>query len=335
MLAALLVVLSESARQAGYLEQAKQAADEAILDSELGNSLRLAQAIALKSAAQVWSEPTGVRSARLLAQQALAQQAPGQNTVDGSASVAVLALAQAVWLEGDSAYCVTLLLNEGGGAHLGNLPMAYRNAVWELLCAAGNDAGLPIEDWAAYSAEHAARFPTSRNVAYDDLTRGHLRRAQSSLAQARQGYQSAAKRFAAAKMPIERSYALGHAAHALSLLGLQDQAVAAAGTAVAIARQTRACTLEAWLQRQIVAPTHMPAQFGQLTDREREVAAMVCSGIRRRDIAARLSISIRTVDVHLTRIYRKTGVTSRMELAVALNRPTPLGQAMSAERRAS
>ncbi|MFF4969883.1 LuxR C-terminal-related transcriptional regulator [Streptomyces sp. NPDC001037] len=52
-----------------------------------------------------------------------------------------------------------------------------------------------------------------------------------------------------------------------------------------------------------------------LTTREREVAEIAATGKRTRDIAAHLRLSPRTVDVHLSRIYRKLGVASRAELA--------------------
>ena len=52
-----------------------------------------------------------------------------------------------------------------------------------------------------------------------------------------------------------------------------------------------------------------------LTRREREVAAMAAAGASSRDIAAKLVLSVRTVDNHLQNVYSKLGVTSRDELA--------------------
>jgi DNA-binding CsgD family transcriptional regulator len=53
----------------------------------------------------------------------------------------------------------------------------------------------------------------------------------------------------------------------------------------------------------------------RLTRREREVAAMAVAGASSRDIAAKLVLSVRTVDNHLQNVYSKLGVTSRDELA--------------------
>ncbi|WP_208896924.1 helix-turn-helix transcriptional regulator [Streptomyces incarnatus] len=60
-----------------------------------------------------------------------------------------------------------------------------------------------------------------------------------------------------------------------------------------------------------------------LTTREREVAEIAATGKRTRDIAAHLRLSPRTVDVHLSRIYRKLGVTSRAELARFITESLP------------
>jgi len=55
-----------------------------------------------------------------------------------------------------------------------------------------------------------------------------------------------------------------------------------------------------------------------LTRRELEVATMAAAGAASRDIAARLVLSVRTVDNHLRSAYLKLGVTSREELGQAL-----------------
>jgi DNA-binding CsgD family transcriptional regulator len=52
-----------------------------------------------------------------------------------------------------------------------------------------------------------------------------------------------------------------------------------------------------------------------LTDREREIAMLIGRGLSNRDVAARLTLSVRTVENHVTRAMRKTGTASREELA--------------------
>ena len=48
-----------------------------------------------------------------------------------------------------------------------------------------------------------------------------------------------------------------------------------------------------------------------LSPREREVTALVCRGYTNKEIGEELSISINTAKTHVTRIYRKLGVSSR------------------------
>jgi DNA-binding CsgD family transcriptional regulator len=58
---------------------------------------------------------------------------------------------------------------------------------------------------------------------------------------------------------------------------------------------------------------------GLLTDAEQRVARLVQQGMRNRDIAGALHYSPRTVEVYLSRIYGKLRVSSRLELARALD----------------
>ena len=51
-----------------------------------------------------------------------------------------------------------------------------------------------------------------------------------------------------------------------------------------------------------------------LTPRERQIAALAAAGQQDQAIAARLSISARTVQTHLAHVYAKLGITSRTEL---------------------
>ncbi len=80
------------------------------------------------------------------------------------------------------------------------------------------------------------------------------------------------------------------------------------------------------------------AQFGQLqnqrtsslTTREAEVIAAIRAGNSNKEIATRLSISEETVKRHLSNIYAKRGVSSRLELALlAVDRDLSLGKTKS------
>ena len=54
----------------------------------------------------------------------------------------------------------------------------------------------------------------------------------------------------------------------------------------------------------------------ELSEREREVLAMVARGLPNKVIAVRLAISEKTVKAHLTRVYREIGVTDRTQAAL-------------------
>ena len=55
--------------------------------------------------------------------------------------------------------------------------------------------------------------------------------------------------------------------------------------------------------------------WGALTPAERAVVRLVTEGLGNKDIATRLFVSPRTVQTHLTHVYAKLSVTSRMQLA--------------------
>jgi two-component system nitrate/nitrite response regulator NarL len=67
------------------------------------------------------------------------------------------------------------------------------------------------------------------------------------------------------------------------------------------------------LMRQTAAPPHKT--FG-LTPREFEVVGCIVEGCSNRDIAKRFSLSEETVKRHLSNIFDKTGVSTRLELAL-------------------
>jgi DNA-binding NarL/FixJ family response regulator len=55
--------------------------------------------------------------------------------------------------------------------------------------------------------------------------------------------------------------------------------------------------------------------LASLTRREREIAAMVATGLTNREIAGQLCLSVRTVEAHVDRILSKLGFRTRTQLA--------------------
>jgi DNA-binding CsgD family transcriptional regulator len=55
--------------------------------------------------------------------------------------------------------------------------------------------------------------------------------------------------------------------------------------------------------------------WASLTPTEHDVVRLVAEGLGNKDIASRLFVSHRTVQTHLTHVYSKLGITSRVALA--------------------
>jgi DNA-binding CsgD family transcriptional regulator len=62
--------------------------------------------------------------------------------------------------------------------------------------------------------------------------------------------------------------------------------------------------------------------WASLTPTERDVVRLVSDGLGNKDIATRLFVSPRTVQTHLTHVYTKLGLTSRVQLAQEAARHT-------------
>ncbi|MER6924819.1 helix-turn-helix transcriptional regulator, partial [Streptomyces spiralis] len=92
------------------------------------------------------------------------------------------------------------------------------------------------------------------------------------------------------------------------------------------ARLFRRCRALPWLRRVEAAATRPaqpdaapagpdgPAVLDGLAAMERQVAALVMEGATNREIAGRLFVSVKTVEATLTRVYRKLGIRSRVDI---------------------
>jgi len=65
------------------------------------------------------------------------------------------------------------------------------------------------------------------------------------------------------------------------------------------------------------------AELQLLTPREQQISELIAVGVSNKEVADKLSIAERTVKAHLTHIFRKLGVSSRLQLALHALRPSP------------
>jgi DNA-binding CsgD family transcriptional regulator len=108
--------------------------------------------------------------------------------------------------------------------------------------------------------------------------------------------------------PVVAADASAHAAIAYRRNGQRGSALVCVTRADALAKR---CGTATPAVREAAEPI-------PLTSREREIASLLGQGVSTRDIAKRLSVSVRTVEGHVYRAMTKTGTTNRQELAALL-----------------
>jgi DNA-binding NarL/FixJ family response regulator len=59
---------------------------------------------------------------------------------------------------------------------------------------------------------------------------------------------------------------------------------------------------------------HSDSELNELTPREREVLQLIARGYRYKEIAARLHLSVKTIETHVSSVLRKLQLSSRAEL---------------------
>ena len=91
-----------------------------------------------------------------------------------------------------------------------------------------------------------------------------------------------------------------------------------------LAHRCGATALEARVHEELVVAGARPQRLAfsgvdALTASERRVAELAVRGLRNREIAEALFVSLKTVEVHLGRAYTKLGIKGRWQLPEALN----------------
>lgn len=120
---------------------------------------------------------------------------------------------------------------------------------------------------------------------------------------------------------LELAYAFGDLSNAHLALGEHSRAHWAARQATSLAERCGAQALKSAFGKAELDVLESGAGtgarlHGQLSDAEQRVAMLAACGYTNNQIARKLYITVSTVEQHLTRVYRKLGVTGRAELPI-------------------
>jgi DNA-binding NarL/FixJ family response regulator/tetratricopeptide (TPR) repeat protein len=275
-------------------------------------------------------------AAQVVAEEALELAADLSPTLLSAAEPA-LTFALALIEGGEHERGRAVLLDAIGGPGAPRVVASERAALYEQLASVALRRAAPAEaaEWAARAAALAERLglgvPAAQALRADAVVKLAAGDAAGALESAR-----------AAAAAAGEAGARGDAAHAQLLAG---RALAAQGEREAAAAELAAA--EAALDAAGARRRHdeavqelrrlghrvarrpraasVPAGAGleQLTQREREIAGLVRDRHTNRQIAGELFLSEKTVETHLRNIFVKLGVSSRVEVARAVERARP------------
>jgi DNA-binding CsgD family transcriptional regulator len=170
------------------------------------------------------------------------------------------------------------------------------------------------EDRLAWFEANAARLERASAQAAAARCRGFLAAAGGDLAGATAGFETALRYHDLVPLPFDR-------ARTLLALGVARRRANDRRRARSTLEEARelfgslGATL--WEQRAVDELARIGGRApatGELTPVERRVVDLVAAGHTNREVAAALFLSIRTVEGHLSRVYGKLGVRSRVEL---------------------
>ncbi|WP_435971367.1 AAA family ATPase [Streptomyces sp. Qhu_M48] len=212
-----------------------------------------------------------------------------------------------------------VLVRAGGDRDLSRLQPSLRPGYLELL----SGAALATGDLA--EAERVARRALAEAEPLGlPVQRSAALRAWGQVLAGRGEPAAAAQAFTDAARESARSGALLREAHSLLLAAPRTQEAGDAARAAAQWRRGRRLAAEGGARmlvdladRTRPVPPEGPAggRLAVLTPREREISVLVAEGLTNQAVADRLCLSPRTVESHVARVYRKTGVETRAGLA--------------------
>jgi DNA-binding CsgD family transcriptional regulator/tetratricopeptide (TPR) repeat protein len=223
------------------------------------------------------------------------------------------------WLahrEGDAGAAARILRREGFADNLMRWRILRFRVAWAVRIALdGGDRELAVS-LAEQAQAYASRNPGVLSAhAFAAHATGLVRGDADLLAHAAEVFRGAGRRLAYAEAAADYGQALlrRRRADGVTVLAEAIDAYTATGAA-GEARRVQQLLRAAGSRRQVRAPERPAQGWDALTATERRVARLIADGHTNRLAAAELSISPHTVNTHLGSVFRKLGVTSRVQL---------------------
>jgi DNA-binding CsgD family transcriptional regulator/tetratricopeptide (TPR) repeat protein len=248
---------------------------------------------------------------------------------------AILHLAETRLEQGRAAECIAAIVTAAGGPGLPGCERAMRSRHYEILTRASLALGRLDEArmWADRAGDAVAGSPLGGRRceagladAAVQLAVGESGAAEACALEAAEAAEGAGDRVLAARgrLLAARARAPRDRQGAIELLEEARTEFDACG---AVRRRDETVRELRHLGRRIGAGGRRGHGPSALSDREREVAQLVTDGLTNRDIAARLFLSDKTVETHLSAVFRKLAVRGRAAVGTALARENGDGAA--------
>ncbi|MGW2420678.1 helix-turn-helix transcriptional regulator [Streptomyces sp. NPDC001709] len=306
------------------LPSALESAEEAeTIARTAGSGELLAFTLAIKTLVLLLSRPLGDGSALATGEEAVATAGGGKGWW---AALAWCMLGHATHVSGDPHRAQQAIMTAGGGPELPLLQPSVRPGQLDTLVGTALSEG-DVEQaghWATQATREANRLGLDGQRAAALRAEAALAEHRGDLAKAVRLLDGATRKYARCGQRLWEAYCLLRAAPLVQRTGQRARAVAmwqhAHRTAVAGGARLLVDLAELLRPQIMNEVPEVPSELAELTVREREVAELVAQGLSNQDIAARLHLSRRTVETHLSAIYRKTSVPSRSALASLMTR---------------
>ena len=325
----LLKSLTELELRLGRLDRAGQVLDEAEpLAAETGVIVIQTLLAALRMHVLLWQRPVAEVGLSVAAGERATGLAAGANSVLTWPLQAQVALGEALVHAGQPGHGGQILLTAGGGPLLPKVSPQKRVRWWEILAVAavGESDLARADEYATLAVRAVGQAPTDIRRGFAFRARAYVDSARGATAAALAAGEEAVSSFAKAGALLELGRAQVLVASAFIDAGRLEDVADRLAMAGALARRCHSGRLVEMVRAQLARlPAHAPRRdwLSVLTPRERDIASLAGQAMPSTEIAAKLHLSVRTVDSHLGRIYRKLGVANRVALANLLNAGAP------------